>query len=163
MHLVWNGYYHNKVPHASAVVGSLWWKDIIRLSVLCRGVAKCSIGDGSSGTFWEDFWTETLLSTKYPRLYYFVLNPIASVREIVMAPDLASIFQLPLSLDAHVELLDLQAFVQEVDFDPDEKDIWTFMWGNQTYSSRRYYKMVFHNLHSSLIFAKLWKSKCTQG
>ena len=83
------------------------------------------------------------------------------MKEVVLAPDLDSIFHLPLSLEAHEELLDLQTFVQEIDYTPDAKDSWTFLWGNQSYSSRRYYKLVFQNLHTSPIFAKIRKSKCT--
>ena len=46
-------------------------------------------------------------------------------------------------------------------FDHNSKEQWIFLWGNQVYSSRRYYKMVFQNLHSHLIFKKISKSKCT--
>lgn len=34
--------------------GSFWLKDLLRLSVLYREIARCSIGDGSTITFWED-------------------------------------------------------------------------------------------------------------
>ena len=159
--LIWNKYYRTKVPHASTVIGSFWWKDIIKLNVLYRGVAKCSIADGSTVTFWEDIWSEALLSHRYPALFSFVLNPEISVKEVVLAPDLDSIFHLPLSLEDHAELLDLQSFVQEIDYAPDTKDSWTFLWGNQSYSSRRYYNLVFQNLHTPPIFANIWKSKCT--
>ena len=159
--LIWNKYYRTKVPHASTVIGSFWWKDIIKLNVLNRGIAKCSIADGSTVTFWEDIWSEALLSHRYPALFSFVLNPEISVKEVVLAPDLDSIFHLPLSLEDHAELLDLQSFVQEIDYAPDTKDSWTFLWGNHSYSSRRYYKLVFQNLHTSPIFAKIRKSKCT--
>jgi hypothetical protein len=50
--------------------------------------------------------------------------------------------------------------LQMLEFDPYAEDSWTFMWGNQKYSSQRYYHLVFENLHSSPIFKLLWKSKC---
>jgi len=62
---------------------------------------------------------------------------------------------------AHDQLLDLHPFIQSVSYDPERKDVWTFIWGNATYSSRKYYKMVFQNYHPSPIFKKIWKSKCT--
>ena len=43
--LIWNRYYTSKVPHASLEVGSFQWKDLLRLNVLYRGIAKCTIGD----------------------------------------------------------------------------------------------------------------------
>ena len=93
---------------------------MLRLNVLYRGIAKCSIGDGSSVTFWGDIWTTDILSTKFPRLYsfainldismkeiVFAINPDISVKEIVLSEDLDTIFQLSLSEPAFEELLDL--------------------------------------------------------
>ena len=48
---IWFKHYTRKVPHASAEVGSFWWKDILRLNVLYRGIAKCQVGDGTTVTF----------------------------------------------------------------------------------------------------------------
>ena len=46
--LIWSKYYANgKVPHGHREVGSFWWKNLLRLSVLYRGIAKCQVGDGS--------------------------------------------------------------------------------------------------------------------
>jgi hypothetical protein len=53
--LVWWKYYQGKVPHAAREVGSFWWKDILRLSNLFRGIARCTIGDGSTVLFWTIF------------------------------------------------------------------------------------------------------------
>jgi len=49
--LVWFKHYPRKVPHVSTEVGSFWWKDVLRLNVLYRGIAKCKIGDGTTVTF----------------------------------------------------------------------------------------------------------------
>ena len=52
---IWLRYYDNgKVPHGYRELGSFRWKDLLRLSVLYRGIAKCQIGDGSTVLFWED-------------------------------------------------------------------------------------------------------------
>ena len=34
VHLIWDRYYTNKIPHAAREVGSFWWKDVLRLSSL---------------------------------------------------------------------------------------------------------------------------------
>ena len=49
--LIWNAYYQNRVPHASREIGSFWWKDIFRLNTFYRGIARCSLGNGSSILF----------------------------------------------------------------------------------------------------------------
>lgn len=54
VNLIWTTYYVDKVPHAAREIGSFWWKDVLRLNNLYRGVAQCSIGDGSTVLFWDD-------------------------------------------------------------------------------------------------------------
>ena len=41
--LIWSKYYSNKVPHTAREVGSFWWKDILRLNTIYRGIAKCTL------------------------------------------------------------------------------------------------------------------------
>ena len=143
MTLIWNRYYTSKVPHASFDVGSFWWKDLLRLNVFYRGVAKCTIGDGSTVAFWGDLWSTAILSEKFPRLFSFAINLDISVKEIIMAQDLDSVFHLPISEQAFQELGELQGLLLSTDYDLDSNDSWTFMWGNQLYSSSRYYNLAF--------------------
>jgi hypothetical protein len=49
--LVWNKYYSAKVPHAAREVGSFWWKDVLRLNIIFRGISRCHLGNGSSICF----------------------------------------------------------------------------------------------------------------
>ena len=159
--LIWSRYYTSRVPHASTEVGSFWWKDLLRLNVLYRGIAKCTIGDGSTIAFWGDLWSTDILSEKFPRLFSFAINPDISVKEIIMAQDLDSIFHLPISGQASQELGDLQDLLLSSDYDLASNDSWSFMWGNQLYSSNRYYNLVFQHFPVSPIFKRLWQSKCT--
>lgn len=74
--LIWSTYYTDRVPHAAREMGSFWWKDILRLNNLYRGVARCSLGDGSTVLFWEDLWSPNILANLYIVLlcqnkYYF--------------------------------------------------------------------------------------------
>lgn len=79
----------------------------------------------------------------------------------MQAGDLDSIFNLPLSMQAYDELLEMDALISEVPYDGKSADTWTFIWGNAVYSSRKYYQMVYNNLDAPRIFKKLWSSKCT--
>ena len=67
--LIWNTYYQNRVPHASREIGFFWWKDVFRLNTLYRGIARCSLGNGSSILFWEDLWGPVVLALAFPNLY----------------------------------------------------------------------------------------------
>lgn len=42
IHLIWGSYYTVKVPYLSPLKGSFWWKEILRLNVVFRGIVKCS-------------------------------------------------------------------------------------------------------------------------
>jgi hypothetical protein len=86
--LIWHKYNVNRVPHASSEVGSLWWKDLLRLQLIYRGIDRCSIGDGSSVTFWDDLWAPEVLSVKFPRLFTFAADAPISVSQVMQVEDL---------------------------------------------------------------------------
>jgi hypothetical protein len=69
INLIWQRYYVSKVPHASSEIGSFWWKDVLRLHDLYRGIAKCAMGNGATVTFWEDLWLDEVLSQKIPKVF----------------------------------------------------------------------------------------------
>jgi hypothetical protein len=159
--LVWNAYYEGKVPHATREMGSFWWRDIQRLSTLFRGIARCIIGDGTSVSFWEDLWSVGVLSFRYPRLYSHAHDAGISVNEIISAPDLDSLFMLPLTQEAFGELQELRQELQNQEFDLQHSDIWTYQWGSNNYSSKKFYKLVFQNIPAHPVYSWMWKSKVT--
>ncbi|CAO1939556.1 unnamed protein product [Urochloa humidicola] len=159
--LIWSTYYIDKVPHAAREVGSFWWKDVWRLNTLFRGIARCHIGDGSTALFWDDLWTTQILAEAYPRLYSYVTDHSLSVKDVIQAPDLASIFSLPLSNEAYAELQELNEFLENFVYDPDVNDSWTFIWGSNEYSANRLYKFAFAGVQVPRTFTWIWKSKCT--
>ena len=83
------------------------------------------------------------------------------MKNVMEAEDLDSLFALPLSVQAHAELQDLQNELLLVPFDDGQRDVWKLMWGAQKYSSCKFYALVFQNMHTHLSFTWLWKSKCT--
>jgi len=155
VHLIWNKYYSTKVPHVARESGSFWWKDVLTLNIIFRGVVRCELGNGSSVCFWDDLWTDSVLAQTYPRLASFARNRGASVLEIMEAIDLDSLFLLPLSQQAFEELETLQAQLQDIPYDR-----WIPVWGN-TYTSQRFYSQVFKNMDTHPIFKIIWKSRCT--
>lgn len=108
VNLVWSKYYTDRVPHCSREMRSFWWRDVMRLSSVYRGIAWCnSLGDGSTVAFWNDLWVQPALSDQYPRLYSFAINDGISVREVMLEDDLDAILNLPLSTQAHEEMMQL--------------------------------------------------------
>jgi hypothetical protein len=43
---------NDHVPHATTDRDSFWWRDVLKLCDLFRGIAKCNIGDGSTVFLW---------------------------------------------------------------------------------------------------------------
>jgi hypothetical protein len=102
---VWFKYYPNgKVLHATRETSSFWWKDLLRLSVLFRGIARCHIGDGSTVLFWDDLWNSEVFSLKYSLLYFSARDHRLSVKSVMNTVDLNTLFSLPLSEQAYVQL-----------------------------------------------------------
>jgi len=127
-------------------VGSFSGKDVLRLNTIYRGIARCTIGNGSTVTFWDDHWTHDILSSKYPRLYSFAKDQNISLQKIMQTEDISIIFNLPLSEHAMNELLLMQHDIQQVNYDENSIDTWSFLWGNNQYTSRRVYKLAFKHL-----------------
>ena len=69
VNLIWKMYYQNTVPRASREVGSFWWKDVLQLNALYRGIAKCSLGNGSIVLFWDDLWCPVVLAQAFPNFF----------------------------------------------------------------------------------------------
>ena len=136
---VWFKYYPNgKVPHATGELGSFWWKDLLRLSILFRGIARCHIGDGSTVLFWDDLWSSEVFSLKYPLLYRSARDHHLSVKSVMITEDLNTLFALPLSEQAYVQFQNLQAELLTITYEKGRADSWSFLWGSHVYSSKNF-------------------------
>lgn len=136
-------YYHDGVPHLIREKGSFWWKVILRLNYQYRGVAKCSPYKGDTMSFWDDMILDSIFSIKYPNLYSFAKDYVIckSVREQECMADL---FRIPMTREAHNELLLIVEDLQELNTSNQERnDQWNFIWGHQTYSVKRFCKHFF--------------------
>ena len=129
--LIWHAHYSNgDIPHASSDRGSFWWRDILKLCDLFRGIANCKIGDGSTILFWSDLWNDNVMQIKFPRLYsFFAKNKNISVSQFLLNNSLRSQFHLPLSEQAYHEYQGLQEYIQTIQVEQHTKDSWSFLWG----------------------------------
>jgi len=52
--------------------------------------------------------------------------------------DLNTLFSLPLSEQAYVQLQNLQAELITISYEEGRADSWSFLWGSQVYSSKKF-------------------------
>jgi hypothetical protein len=96
----------------------------VRLNGNYRGFSQCIIGDGVTICFWEDRRTEIVLAITYPRLASFALNHAASVKDILEADELVSIFILPLPQEALQEFGQFQDSLHDLELNENTSDQW---------------------------------------
>jgi hypothetical protein len=110
--------------------------------------------------FWKDFWTDGVaLCDRFPRLFSFSLNSDYTVAELALSPDLGSCFALPLSLEAHIELGQVQQLLAEVDISENSVDTRSFVWGTDQYTSAKFYHFLFAAVPTDMAIRAIWKSK----
>jgi hypothetical protein len=52
---IWNTHYSNwDIPHVATHRLSFWWRDVLKMADLFRGIATCKVGDGSTVMFWSN-------------------------------------------------------------------------------------------------------------
>ena len=108
--LVCNTYYHERVPHATELCGSFWWRDVAKFMDSFVAVSHIKLGVGDSVLLWNDFWinhTNVTLAQKFQRIFSFAKYPLISVKEARAAAEIIDLFNLPLSAQAFQELSEL--------------------------------------------------------
>jgi hypothetical protein len=159
--LVWFAHYSDgEIPHATTDKGSFWWRDILKLCDLFRGIANCRIGDGSTVLFWSDLWNDNVMQVKFPRLYSFARHKKISVSQFLLNNSLESQFHLPLSEQAYQEFQSLQEYIQTIQVQQDSKDSWRYIWGSNIYTSSSFYNFPYKNIQPPAPFVWIWDSKC---
>jgi hypothetical protein len=144
--LVWTAYYDNYVPHAKPICCSFWWRDVAKLMNVYRGITSCKVRAGDTVLLWKDPWCSPVLSIASPRLFSYTTSEDVSVADFVGAQDVAALFQLPLSVEAHEELVQLQELFINHQLDPMTPDIWEFVWGNSKFKTRDFYDFCFREI-----------------
>jgi hypothetical protein len=59
--MLWTKYYLNgKVPY-DKMKGSFWWKNILKLLPIYKGIVQTKFGIGDTILFWTDMWNDRVL------------------------------------------------------------------------------------------------------
>jgi hypothetical protein len=130
VNLIWNTYYQNgEIPHATKDRGSFWWKDVLKLCEVFRGIATCKVGDDTTVLLWSDVWNDHLLQNKFPRLFS-TMNKNISVAQFLLNSQIEEQFHLPLSIPAYQEYQEMQQIIQQIQISNDTGDTWQYIWAN---------------------------------
>lgn len=132
----------------------------MRLNVIYRGITRCTLGDGLAVSFWDNLWSDSVLSLQYPRMHLFTRDGSISVQNLMLEQDLSNVFALPLSVQVYDELLLLQSHLEGIEYDDSSVDTWSWTWGIW-YTSRQFYAHAFSGVEACPFYKMLWKSSCT--
>jgi hypothetical protein len=150
--LIWENYYANGKLPSQNKRGSFWWRDIVKLLDELKNMASVSVGDGSMIKFWEDCWNGGSLAQKFPGILSFAKNKGITYQRAVNNLDLIHNFNLPLSTQAHQQLMHVQQIILSRPH-TSAPDIWIYSWRNPMFSTSKAYKaLVGHrSVHPSFL------------
>jgi len=128
VNLTWSKLYENThtPPHARSLVGSFWWKDVLKLFDKFKSFTVCILNKGNSVQLWANNWSGSILKNSMPQLFSFTRKPKCSITFLVEHQQLERIFSLPLSEQVAQQLTDLQELLEAGDLDENINDRWTY-------------------------------------
>ena len=155
--LVWECYYSTGNLPGTSKKGSFWWRDVLRLLDKFKGLARVKINDGTSCLFWKDLWGDDILAHKYPELLSFAKKKQITFRQGFSQVLLHGLFHLPLSQQAHTQLIFLQEELDGIDLE-NSADTWTYIWNSSLFSVKRVYAHLSGHCNPHPAFKWLWNS-----
>jgi hypothetical protein len=157
--LVWNNYYRTDRLPSCSNIGSFWWKSLLSLVQDFKGLAVPTIGNGRTILFWEDLWNKGIPAQQYPKLFSFACNSKLSIKEAKQKDHLFESFQLPLSVQAYEQYLELNEAWGQITV-TNAKDTWKLIWGSEIFSTKKTYRHLMGQSQVHQIYSLLWKNKC---
>jgi hypothetical protein len=139
VNLVWSNYYRTDRLPGCSKIGSFWWKSLLSLVQDYKGLTAPTIGDGRTILFWEDMWNRGTPAHQYPELFFFACNSKLTVKEAIQKEQLIENFQLPLSVQAYEQFLDLDATWGQI-MVANTNDAWKLIWGADNFSTKKTYR-----------------------
>lgn len=133
--LIWETYYDSGKLPGTSKKGSFWWRDVLKLLDKFKGMARVEVNNGKSCMLWEDLWGIEPVIHKFPELHSFVKKQHISFAEGAIVTPFHRLFHLPLSQQAHIQMLQLQAEIQETHLN-DFPDKW-FLFGILIFTQSR--------------------------
>jgi hypothetical protein len=157
--LIWEVHYDSGKLAGTTKKGSFSWKDILKFLDKFKGMTGVEINNGKSCLLWEDLWSNEPIMHSCPELYSFVRKKNISFAESATIVPFHGLFHLPLSQQAHVQMLQLQTQMLEIQLN-DLNDKWVFIWNSSTFSVKKAYKQMSGHMNLHPVYKWLWKSSC---
>lgn len=142
-------------------IGSFWWKDILKLTPIYRGITRVQVVDGLTTLLWKDLWSNDVLQSSHPRAFSFALHEEITVADFWANTELHETFHLPLSARALNEVRDVQRATSHIHPSTTISDVLHYIWGATEYRPKDYYNNFFRDATAHPSFRRLWKSNCT--
>ena len=120
-----------------------------------RACSSIITGPGDTVLLWSDSWhldnCSATIQQRFGRLFSFTKDPHITLAEFRAIQDVFSLFHLPLSSQAHIELSRLQRMMAHISVD-DLFDQWIRKGGqNGQYSAKKYYDHVHAPIQSNTL------------
>jgi hypothetical protein len=120
-----------------------------------RGMTSSTVHNGNSVSLRYDKWDiDGKKEIQYPRLLSFAKNNRINMHEATSSEDIYDLFQLPLPIEAHQELRDLQLDLNGI-VSSDQYDTWSFSWSEAFFPQRKFTEpllVIMKWLNQSLIY-----------
>lgn len=100
--IIWEAHYQDSLP-GEKMVGSFWWKTILKLLPTYKNHARCIPGIGDTTLFWSDRWLDQSLHLKFPELFSFVINKEIIPARVLEHTEISQLFHRPLSQQAYTQ------------------------------------------------------------
>jgi hypothetical protein len=123
----------------------------MKLSDKYRMVMEVNIKDGDTAMFWADKWNGLYPQDAFPRLFSFSIYHTLYVKEVLLLPDISSLFHTPLSQQAQQELNSLQSWIVGITLVPYESDSWSTIWKGGLYTVKSFYIYSFRHITCSKV------------
>jgi hypothetical protein len=124
-----------------------------------KGLAKCSIGTGSSVMLWTYSWSDVPLNLQFSHLYSFTVNETVSLHQAKSLEHLSDLFHLPLSNEAFAQFQVLQEVLLNIS-DSVDPDSWEVFGNNTSFKVSKAYKHFVGQHLVCPVIKKLWKTCC---
>ena len=122
-------------------------------------MARVEIRNGSSCFLWEDMWGKEILTLKFPELFSFAKKKQILFAEGYAQTPLHSLFHLPLFQQAHVQMLQLQDTLDEVNINEDSNK-WIYIWNCNKFLVKKSYRHLSGHLVIHPVYKWLWACSC---
>jgi hypothetical protein len=152
VNIIWANHYSNPLPSVK-LVGSLWWKDILKIQGSYKELARVEIGDGKTTLMWHDNWDGMCKYARFSELWSF-----ASIKDItihqarLVTPN--EMFHTPLCVEAFEQLHALQDILVNLSLH-DQRDKWLCNASSSLFSSQKAYPHMAGNQWTHPIFSWL--------